>query len=77
MAEDGLCTFTYCAVCRSVDLHALFDDIEGVHEGVACYCCAGAGRCWILSVGSSNVRSVFSHLLQADGVLTHFRPLLV
>ena len=29
-----------------MDLHALLDDVEGVHEGVGGDCCAGAAGCW-------------------------------
>ena len=30
-----------------MDLHALLDDVEGVHEGVGGDCCAGAACCWV------------------------------
>jgi hypothetical protein len=29
-----------------VHLHALFDHVEGVHEGIAGDCCAGSARGW-------------------------------
>lgn len=54
-AEDCGCTFSNVAEGRAVDLHALLDHVEGVHEGVAGDCCAGSARCWccglVLSIG--------------------------
>lgn len=46
VAEDVAGAFADGAVGGAVDLHALFDDVEGVHEGVGGYGCAGAaGGC--------------------------------
>lgn len=53
VAEDGARAVGDGAVGGTVDLHALFDDVEGVHEGVGGDGGTGAARCWTVLLAES------------------------